>query len=81
MTKGSRRDFLRAAGVGVVSLLTRGSLAGPSSEESNSRRPNFVIIVADDQGWNDAGCYGHPHIRTPNIDRLPPRGYASRTRS
>ena len=31
---------------------------------------NFVVIIADDMAWNDAGAYGHPTIRTPNIDRL-----------
>jgi arylsulfatase A-like enzyme len=39
-----------------------------------SDRPNFVIMIADDMGYGDAGCYGHPHIRTPNIDRLAREG-------
>jgi len=38
------------------------------------QRPNFVIIIADDMAWNDCGAYGHPHIRTPNIDRLAAEG-------
>ncbi len=38
------------------------------------RRPNFVIMIADDLGWGDVGCYGHPHIRTPSIDRLAAEG-------
>ena len=33
-------------------------------------RPNFVFIFADDWGWGDLGCYGHPTIQTPNLDRL-----------
>lgn len=33
-------------------------------------RPNFVIFVADDMAWEDCGAYGHPSIRTPNIDSL-----------
>ncbi len=37
-------------------------------------RPNFVIMVADDLGWGDLGSYGHPEIRTPNIDRLAAEG-------
>lgn len=32
--------------------------------------PNFVIFVADDMAWEDCGAYGHPTIRTPNIDAL-----------
>ena len=32
--------------------------------------PNFVIFVADDMAWEDCGAYGHPNIRTPNIDAL-----------
>ncbi len=37
-------------------------------------RPNFVIFVADDMAWEDCGAYGHPTIRTPNIDRLAKQG-------
>lgn len=33
-------------------------------------RPNFLIIMADDLGVGDLGCYGNTSIRTPNIDRL-----------
>ena len=32
------------------------------------------MIVADDHGWNDVGCYGHPVVRTPNLDRLANEG-------
>ncbi len=39
-----------------------------------AQRPNFVVIVADDLGWGDLGSYGHPMIRTPNIDRLAATG-------
>ena len=31
---------------------------------------NFVVIFADDLGYGDLGCYGHPTIRTPNLDRM-----------
>ncbi|MFV0442792.1 MAG: sulfatase [Planctomycetaceae bacterium] len=37
-------------------------------------RPNFVIFVADDMAWDDCGAYGHPHIRTPQMDRLAQEG-------
>ncbi len=37
-------------------------------------RPNFVIMVADDLGYGDLGSYGHPEIRTPNLDQLADEG-------
>lgn len=39
-----------------------------------SSQPNFIIIFTDDQGYGDLGCYGHPSIRTPNIDRMAAEG-------
>ena len=32
--------------------------------------PNIVYIISDDQGWDDYGFMGHPHIQTPNLDQL-----------
>ncbi|HAH47069.1 MAG TPA: heparan N-sulfatase [Planctomycetaceae bacterium] len=40
----------------------------------NAAPPNIVMIFADDVSWNDLGCYGHPSIRTPNLDRLAKEG-------
>ena len=37
-------------------------------------RPNIVFVFADDWGWGDLSCYGHPHARTPNLDRLAGQG-------
>ncbi len=66
----SRRGFLHLAGTAWLGLshaaLARGD-KGPSS------LPNVLFITVDD--WrNEAGCYGVPEIRTPNIDRLAARG-------
>ncbi len=36
--------------------------------------PNLILIIADDMAWDDCGAYGHPNIRTPNIDRLAKEG-------
>ncbi len=37
-------------------------------------RPNLVLILADDLGYGDLACYGHPYHRTPNLDRLAAEG-------
>ena len=36
--------------------------------------PNFIVILADDQGYEDVGCFGSKKIRTPNLDRLASEG-------
>ena len=41
---------------------------------SAEERPNIVLIIADDMAWDDCGVYGHPTIKTPNIDRLAREG-------
>lgn len=40
----------------------------------NASKPNFIIIFADDQGYNDLGCFGSEKIKTPNIDQLASEG-------
>src|SRR5690606_28723902 len=35
-----------------------------------AERPNIVLIISDDHAWTDYGFMGHPHIKTPHLDRL-----------
>ncbi|ELU12890.1 hypothetical protein CAPTEDRAFT_155395 [Capitella teleta] len=42
--------------------------------QTTAKRPNILIIVADDLGYGDVGCFGNSTIRTPNIDRLAREG-------
>lgn len=41
---------------------------------TGKRRPNIVVVLADDLGWGDLGCYGAERIQTPNVDRLAEEG-------
>ena len=56
--KTSRRGFLFAA------LGNRIAFGQPK------RGPNFIVVLVDDLGWRDWGCYGHPFHETPHLDRL-----------
>lgn len=45
-----------------------------SRQIASSTRPNIVVIFTDDLGYGDLGCYGHPGIRTPHLDRMASEG-------
>lgn len=66
-----RRQFLKgvAAG-GLASSVLSPLMAGGGSGE----RPNIVLIMCDDLGWQEVGCMGQEKIKTPNIDRLAAQG-------
>ena len=54
-----RRDFL---GAGLSGLA--------AAQAARTKRPNIVLIYADDVGYGDLSCYGATSVRTPNLDRL-----------
>lgn len=45
-----------------------------SVNSSASERPNIILIIGDDQAWDDSSVYGHPHLRLPNQERLAREG-------
>lgn len=55
----------------ATSVLVLATLAGAATREP---LPNIVLIIADDLGYGDVGCYGAHGVDTPNIDRLAARG-------
>ena len=60
--------------VGLSSLLASESFANQPDSAGDEQKPNIIFIFADDWGWGDLSCHGHPYIKTPNIDRLAEAG-------
>ena len=58
----------------VAAALLLASLGSLQAADPPASKPNIIFILADDSGFADYGCYGHPYARTPNIDRLAAEG-------
>ena len=68
----TRRDFLKAAGLGAAALaMPRWLGAGVKAQ---ARKPNIVMILADDLGYGDLSSYGAKDLKTPHIDNLVAKG-------
>lgn len=57
-----------------VIVLAAVLLLGSSALAADSKRPNVVLILTDDQRWDCLGVAGHPYLKTPHIDRLAKEG-------
>ena len=49
-------------------------LTSPATFAADAKRPNVVVLLADDQGWGDLSFNGNTNISTPNIDSLGKKG-------
>jgi arylsulfatase A-like enzyme len=65
----TRRGFLKAIGLTAAALTVPGCTAGFQAPAGRGKRSNIILIMADDMGYSDIGCYGG-EIHTPNLDRL-----------
>ncbi len=56
----------------LAAAVVWGIVAGAA--RAAERSPNFVVVFCDDLGYGDLGCFGHPTIRTPHLDRMAREG-------
>jgi N-acetylgalactosamine-6-sulfatase len=65
-----RRSFLKTASLGAAAV----SFGRFARAVEAKNRPNIIFILTDDMGWGDPKCFGHPFMKTPNIDRIAKQG-------
>ena len=72
----TRRNFLKAMGLGVTTLAAQGcaSISRLIGSRASEDKPNIIFILADDLGWAELGCYGNKFNETPNLDKLSREG-------
>ncbi|MFO7971151.1 MAG: sulfatase-like hydrolase/transferase [Desulfobacterales bacterium] len=64
----------RGMGINFAIDVDTGDPAAARSSSVTAETPNVVLILADDLGWGDLGCYGNQRIETPHLDRLAEKG-------
>jgi arylsulfatase A-like enzyme len=74
MGKSTRREFLKAAGLGAASLALTGSRPLSAQDGGTRPRPNILLCIADDWAWPLASIAGDPVVKTPAFDRVAREG-------
>jgi arylsulfatase A-like enzyme len=78
MERQTRREFLKAIGLAAASAGAISAFPGCAgagrARRGRQKRPNIVVIISDDMGYADLGCYGCNDIATPKIDSIARNG-------
>ncbi|MHC4173901.1 MAG: sulfatase-like hydrolase/transferase, partial [Planctomycetota bacterium] len=69
-----RRDFLKAASVGVAALAVPGCAYVQQRVVKSRKKPNIVYIMLDELAYFELSCMGNKYLKTPNIDRMTAEG-------
>jgi len=73
MRQTSRRNFLKSTALALGGAALA-SMRSSHLSAAENRRPNFLLMIADDLNLHDLGCTGNSEVKTPNIDRLAGEG-------
>lgn len=64
----SRREFLAMTAATAATVMT------PTFAKMAAERPNIVLLMGDDHGWDEVAYNGHPHLKTPVLDEMATQG-------
>lgn len=67
----SRRDFLASS---LTASIVSVQAVGSETAEENKAKPNIILCMGDDHGWDETGYNGHPHLKTPILDEMASNG-------
>ncbi len=72
--KSFKTKSIALAGLLSFGLAGQQSAKAADIKNENATKPNFIVIFADDLGYGDLGIFGHPTIKTPNLDKMAVEG-------
>lgn len=74
MNFNAKHTFPLAAILLITMISSCGNKQPVDQEKKTERPPNFVLLMSDDQGWDEVAYNGHPHLKTPVLDEMAAQG-------